>query len=187
MRVVAGTAKGRRLAAPPSKTTRPFTGKAKEGVFSSLSNRIANSRVLDLFAGSGSMAIEALSRGADAAVLVDSNRSAVAVIRRNLETCGFEAQVIKGDLPGALSVVSGEFDLVFVDPPYSLALTSVLETLEALVPHLADGATIVLHRRREDGVIQVLEALDYVSIEDERTYGDSLIVRLSHDQPKGDK
>ncbi len=179
MRVIAGTAKGRRLKAPPADSTRPFTGRAKEGVFSSIGDRLAGARVLDLYAGSGSLAIEALSRGAAAATLIERDRRAVGVIRHNLETCAFEADVIHGELPAALARVSGTHDLVFVDPPYRLSLASVGEVLQMLPPLLADGATVVWHHRKGADGRPVLESLiDGLEVEDERAYGDSHIVRL---------
>ncbi len=175
MRVIAGTAGGRKLKAPPAATTRPFTGKAKEGVFSSIAPRLPGARVLDLYAGSGSLSIEALSRGAAAATMVEENREAVKVIQQNLAICGFAAVVIRGTLPAALARVSGVHDLVFVDPPYRLSLASVHETLEHLDPYLADGATVVVHRRKGEGLAGAVGGL---VVEDDRTYGDSQIVRL---------
>jgi len=161
-------------------------------VFSSLGARVPNSRVLDLFSGSGSLAIEALSRGAESAVLVERDRGAVAVIESNLALCGFEARVVKGELAAALDRIVGEFDLVFVDPPYGLALASVFETISAVVPLLSEAGLVVLHRRREAGVLEDLEAAvdgldEDLIIEDHRAYGDSLIVRLAHNPAKGDR
>ncbi|NNC41877.1 MAG: 16S rRNA (guanine(966)-N(2))-methyltransferase RsmD [Acidimicrobiia bacterium] len=175
MRVIAGKVGGRKLSAPPPSTTRPFTGKAKEGVFSSIADRIEGARVLDLYAGSGSLGIEALSRGASEATMVEESREAVKVISANLAACGFDASVIRGTLPAAMSRVTGLHDLVFVDPPYRLSLASVQDVVEHLGPYLADGATVIVHRRKGDGLIQAGEGLE---VEDVRTYGDSEIVRL---------
>lgn len=175
VRVIAGKVGGRKLAAPSPSTTRPFTGKAKEGVFSSIAGRIEGARVLDLYAGSGSLGIEALSRGASEATMIEENREAVQVIRSNLAACGFDASIVRGVLPGAMSRITGVYDLVFVDPPYRLSLASVQDVVDHLIPFLADGATVVVHRRKGEGIIQPGEGLE---IEDVRTYGDSEIVRI---------
>lgn len=107
--------------------------------------------------------------------MVEENREAVKVIQQNLAICGFAAVVIRGTLPAALARVSGVHDLVFVDPPYRLSLASVHETLEHLDPYLADGATVVVHRRKGEGLAGAVGGL---VVEDDRTYGDSQIVRL---------
>lgn len=174
MRVVSGTARGRKLKAPPSGITRPFTGKAKEGVFSSISERVEGASVLDLFAGSGSLAIEALSRGAASAVIIEENGQAMKVIGQNLASCDMEATMIKASLPKALARVTGSFDLAFIDPPYRLSLASVVEVLELVAPLMESDGTVVVHRRRGSGDLEAVAGLE---MEDDRTYGDSHIVR----------
>ncbi len=125
MRVIGGSARGRRLAAPRGRGTRPTADRVREALFNILGEAVRGSAVLDLFAGSGALGIEALSRGAASAVFVDSDRSALACLRSNLENLGFESQstVIKAE---SLSYVrkmaseSGSFDLIFADPPYTM-------------------------------------------------------------------
>ena len=132
-----------------------------------------------MFAGSGSLAIEALSRGAASATLVEQDPAAVDVIRQNLAACGFEAIVVKGSLPDALDRVEGPFDLVFVDPPYRLSLASVLEILELAFPLVAMDATVMVHRRKGDGGLAPVDGrVEGFGMEDDRLYGDSHIVRL---------
>lgn len=123
MRVIAGKAKGRNLAAPKGRITRPTSDRVREALFSILQVRVPGSRVLDLYAGSGALGIEALSRGAGAATFVDRDVRAVAIIRMNLAACGFghQATILRDDVLRALRALAarGEtFDLVFFDPPY---------------------------------------------------------------------
>jgi 16S rRNA (guanine966-N2)-methyltransferase len=150
-RVISGTAGGIHLLAPEGKGTRPTSDRVKEALFSILSPRLADARVLDLFAGTGQLAIEALSRGARSAVLVDPDRAAIARIRQNLERTRLAALAVV--LPtfarSALEQMAREgraFDLVFLDPPYAEALPwfrDVAERLEA-GGLLAPGALVVL-------------------------------------------
>jgi 16S rRNA (guanine(966)-N(2))-methyltransferase RsmD len=124
MRVITGSARGRRLQELPGMETRPTTGRVKEGLFSALQFEIGGRRVLDLFAGTGQLGIEALSRGAARAVFVDCRKDAVAVIRENLKCTGLSdfAQVVSGDAMDYLRTVREKFDLVFLDPPYAAGL-----------------------------------------------------------------
>ena len=120
MRVITGTARGRRLKELEGMETRPTTDRVKEGLFSIIQFDIEGRRVLDLFAGTGQLGIEALSRGARECVFVDQRRDAVALVRENLEICGLSdrAKVHLGD--GLSYLKSGEtFDLIFLDPPYA--------------------------------------------------------------------
>ena len=151
LRVVAGEAGGRRLVAPPD--ARPTTDRVREAVFSALGDVVQGATVLDLYAGSGAMAIEALSRGAERAVLVDRDRAARAAIAENLETTGYtdRARVeegtvmrfLEGPHPGWAQV-----DLVFCDPPYELPDAEVAAVLDALREPwcLTDDAVVVVER-----------------------------------------
>lgn len=154
MRVVAGSAKGVRLA-PVPRGVRPVSDRAREGLFSSLGDRVRGARVLDLYAGSGALGVEALSRGAAEAVFVERDRAALAAVRRNLEltrsgdrgvVVGVDVRrfVTRDDKNGA------PFDLVLADPPYDVGGSELREVLA----ELADGWlakqdwTVVLTRRR---------------------------------------
>ncbi len=155
MRVIAGSARGVRLAPVPS-GTRPVSDRAREGIFSSLGDLVVEAGVLDLYAGTGAMGIEALSRGAAHAVLVDHGEPAARTIRENLKRTGLgAAQVRREDVRAALRrpdlgpPEGGGFDLVFVDPPYATDPIVLTEVLEALRVHLAKNATIVLTRPRK--------------------------------------
>ena len=121
MRVISGTARGTRLAAlPGEEITRPTVDRVKEGMFSAVQFLLAGARVLDLFAGSGQLGIEALSRGAASAVFVDSSRDSIEVVRENLNTTQLaqSAQVIQMDSLAFLAGQCGPFDIALLDPPY---------------------------------------------------------------------
>lgn len=153
MRVIAGTAGGRRLVVPRGDRTRPTADRVREAVFSSLQPRLPGARVLNLFAGSGALAIEALSRGADHATLVERARPALDAIRRNLDAAGVadRAVVVSADLPGALDRVEGPFDVVFLDPPYGLDRDVLAVVLERLHAHCAPDAAIRLEQATRAG------------------------------------
>jgi 16S rRNA (guanine966-N2)-methyltransferase len=121
MRVIAGSAKGLRLAAVP-KGTRPLSDRAREGLFSSLGSSVAGARVLDLFAGTGAIGIEALSRGAAEATFVDGSPGAIRAIRANLERTrlGAHATVVRRDVLRFLRETGTPHDLVMLDPPYAI-------------------------------------------------------------------
>ena len=133
MRVITGTARGRRLGELKGQETRPTTGKVKEGVFSALQFDIEGRRVLDLFAATGQMGIEALSRGAQSCTFVDCRKDAAQLVRDNLAVCALadRAQVVCGDAMGYLSSLRTQYDLIFLDPPYAD------DTLERAIAHIA--------------------------------------------------
>jgi 16S rRNA (guanine966-N2)-methyltransferase len=156
VRIVAGVAGGRRLAVPPH-GTRPTSDRVREAVFSSLAARrvLEGTRVLDLYAGSGAMGLEALSRGAAHVRFVESDQRAAAVLRRNVEALGLggrdgrAAQVTTADVPAVLRSNPGQpYDLVLVDPPYALDGCAVDEVLSALAggAWLAPAALLVVER-----------------------------------------
>ncbi|HEY8838128.1 MAG TPA: RsmD family RNA methyltransferase [Dehalococcoidia bacterium] len=139
MRVIAGEARGRILHGPKSAGTRPTSDLARGAVFSMLESRGASfTRVLDLFAGTGALGIEALSRGADWADFIESDRAACGVIAANLVSTGFQqrAAVVCAALPVALRRVWGSYGLIFVDPPYGL------DNLSAVWDRLRESGTI---------------------------------------------
>ena len=146
MRVITGSARGRKLKTPETYDIRPTTDNVKEAVFNIIQFDVEGRRVLDLFAGTGQLGIEALSRGAAETVFVDRDREAVKIVKENLKTCGLQAQVRQKD---ALSALRREekFDLIFVDPPYDAGLYGeVLETIKS-VDKLTDGGIIIVEAR----------------------------------------
>ena len=169
MRVVAGAYKGRTLHAPRGQRTRPTADRVREAVFSML-GPVDGLRVLDLFAGSGALGIEALSRGADAAVFVERDPRAVAAIRRNLEPLGVETEVVRRDALAYLrDPPEAPFDLVFADPPYDAAVHLAGPLGEALATVVSEGARIVTESDKRNPLELTLPLLR------ERTYGDTRI------------
>lgn len=149
-RIVAGAAGGRRLAVPP-KGTRPTTDRVREALFNMLSARMDfdGLRVLDLYAGSGALGLEALSRGAAAVTLVDSDRRAAEVIARNIATVGLPGAVVRcGAVATVLGAGGASVDLVFADPPYDVSTPEVDAVLDALHRNgwLAPGGLVVIER-----------------------------------------
>ncbi|MBR5095395.1 MAG: 16S rRNA (guanine(966)-N(2))-methyltransferase RsmD [Oscillospiraceae bacterium] len=154
MRVITGTARGRKLKVPDNYDIRPTTDNVKEAVFNIIQFDVEGRRVLDLFAGTGQLGIEALSRGAASCTFVDESREAVRIVKDNLRVCGLQGTVLQQD---ALSVLRGgeKFDLIFVDPPYDAGLYApVLETI-VQVDKLSDGGIIICEARRETPLPEV--------------------------------
>jgi 16S rRNA (guanine966-N2)-methyltransferase len=169
VRIVAGSFKGRRLHAPPGRETRPTADRVREALFSIL-GPLDGERVLDLFSGSGALGIEALSRGADGAVFVDSDRRAIEAITRNLDAVRAEAQVHRRDALAYLRTASdGPFDLVFLDPPYSSASELAGPLSEALPAVLTKDARIVSESDKRNPLNLTLPLVD------ERVYGHTRI------------
>jgi 16S rRNA (guanine966-N2)-methyltransferase len=177
MRVIAGEAKGRRLTGIRRSAIRPTSDRVREALFSTLGAAVPGAAVLDLYAGSGALGIEALSRGAASAVFVDSDREAVDAIRANLSLTRMDdrATVVRTSVGGFLAAGRhGPFDIVFLDPPY--AQGPPLGDLGALVGGglLGDGASVVLETRGPIAPPPV-EGLELVSL---RRYGDTTLVFL---------
>ena len=189
MRVVGGRCKGVRLASFRGRSIRPTSDKVREAVFNILANMLdlgSVGKVLDLFAGTGAMGIEALSRGAAGAVFVDSDQRAIGIIRKNLEASGLaaSARVLKRDFKSAVGCLSasGEtFGLVFIDPPYDSSLAPV--ALEGLLDSgvLAHGGLVVVETSR---MSPLGTAIGY-EVLDERRYGDTLVYLLTQAAPRG--
>jgi 16S rRNA (guanine966-N2)-methyltransferase len=172
VRVIAGELKGRRLRAPKGTRTRPTADRVREAVFSILGD-VTGARVLDLFAGSGALGIEALSRGAASATFVDRDARAVEAIRRNLEPVTVGAHVDRRDVLAFLgsrtALRDGPFDLVFVDPPYSSADRLGAPLSERLPALISTTARIVTESDKRTPLELELPLLR------ERTYGHTRI------------
>jgi len=171
-RVIAGRHGGRRLQAPPGAGTRPTADRVREALFSILGADVEGRRVLDLFAGSGALGLEALSRGAAAATFVEQAAGAHRSIRANLDALGVRAELVRADALrwlGAARADGRQYDLAFLDPPYTRTGALGARLSVALPPVLAPGALVVA----ESGRRAPLE-LD-LPVTDERRYGDTLI------------
>lgn len=176
MRIVAGQFKGRRLAGPEGAATRPTSDKVREALFSILGD-VDGARVLDLFAGTGALGLEALSRGASSAVLVERDRRMGGVARRNIESVlGSDqsaARLVGGDAIKFLAAApAASFDLVFLDPPYAQSAVLAPKLAEDLPPVLAGGARVVVESDRRQPLELPESALSQRS---EHRYGDTLI------------
>lgn len=179
MRIIAGEARGRTLAAPPGRGTRPTQDYVRESLFNILSPRLAGARVLDLFAGTGALALEAVSRGAAFAVLCDRDRAALACIQKNIAALRQEerCRVFSGDYSACLRALSGGagFDLVFLDPPYRMENTGEIAGALWDAGLLLPGFLVVCEHRRGAPP----RADERFQAADTRRYGDTEITFLS--------
>lgn len=176
MRVIAGSARGVRLGrVPPG--TRPVSDRAREGLFSSLADLVPGARCVDLFAGTGAMGIEALSRGAASCLFVDAAPPAVRAIRENLERTGLadRATVLRSEASAGLAHHPGPFELAFLDPPYAHSVEDLRGVLAGLADTVAPGAMVALTRPKGNptDVIQV-----HWHVVRTLTYGDTRIFVL---------
>lgn len=143
MRVITGIAKGRRLfTLPGTDTVRPTSDRVKESIFSAIQFDVEGRRILDLFAGSGQLGIEALSRGAECAVFVDCSASSLDAVNRNLLLTGLsnKAKVVKSDYSSFLERTNETFDIAFLDPPYNAGILS--DALEKALKHMSDYGVV---------------------------------------------
>lgn len=171
MRVIAGRLGGRRLSAPRGMATRPTSDRVREALFSALGD-VSGAEVLDLYAGTGALGIEALSRGAARATFVENARPALAALRENLDTLGLagSAHVVSKAVKSAAGSLPGPFDLVFADPPYA-AVGEIVAVIAALRPALAPGARVVVEHASRDAAPD----LDGLSPRPTRNYGDTAV------------
>lgn len=178
VRVIAGSAKGRRLETPPGDTTRPITDRVKESLFGHLMPHLSGAHVLDLYAGSGALSLEAISRGAASAVLVERDPAALAAIEANVDALGFGGvtEVVRSDVAAFLRRGAPDvpFDLVFDDPPYSFDTRAVEEVLQLLAAGwVGPGSRVVVRRRRDDPRPALPERFEFARV---RNYGDTLVL-----------
>ena len=178
MRIIAGAARGRRLVAPAGDTVRPTADRVREALFSSLAPLLPGAAVLDGFAGTGALGLEARSRGAAHVTFVEQDRRALTALRRNVATVGLGGEVIvPGDVARMAAtgrLAGAPFDLVLLDPPYAFEEDALAGLLADLVPSLADRATVVVERAASAPAPRWPDALRPVS---ERRYGSTRLHR----------
>ena len=185
MRVVAGSAKGRRLLAPKGPGTRPVMDRVKTALFDILAGEVVGGRFLDLFAGTGGIGIEALSRGAEAATFIELEPEALRYVRRNLETTGLtaRAETVRADafrFLGDARAAGRRYDLVYVAPPqYQGMAARALAQLDAAPLTEPGGLVIAQIHPRERGELDAL-ALTRLRRYDERRYGSTLLLFYEH-------
>ena len=185
MRIIAGEYRGRRLDAPKGQGTRPTTDRVRESLMSALHSArggFAGAVVLDAFAGSGALALETLSRGADRAVLCERDREAVGTIERNLRTLGLSsdrARLMRTDVVKRPPAAGGApFDLVFLDPPYALGATAVFDLIARLDEAGSLAADVILsyeHDGADNDGVDARAASDGWAIASRRAFGDTVI------------
>lgn len=173
MRIISGEARGRRLFTPKDETvTRPTSDRTREAIFNIISMRVRGAKVLDMFAGTGAMGLEALSRGAVSAVFVDRSAEAASLIKRNADVTGFSgrSRMMRTDAEAAarsLDAAGERFDIIFMDPPYASDVMDRLFASGSAEKLLADGGIIVAEHGRE----KELSVPAGLCIKDKRAYG----------------
>lgn len=183
MRIIAGTAKGRRLSAPGTDQTRPATDRVREALFSAIGPWVEEADVLDLYAGSGSYGLEALSRGAASATFVEKARHAIESLRSNIAAVGLGGTIVASDVDAFLaSPGHRRFHLVFVDPPWDLPTRVVEEQLAQVDGILYPGGEVVVSRREGD---RRPTAPPGWRVATDRRYGDARIYRYVKQEEDG--
>jgi 16S rRNA (guanine966-N2)-methyltransferase len=183
MRITGGQIRGRRLASPKGKDIRPTADKVREAIFSLIGQDLTDYEVLDLFAGTGSLGIEALSRGASRALFIDLNHQALELINKNLALCGYESlgMVLRWDLrrglPWKKRIMGDQFNLVFMDPPYGQALISSM--LKELIKRnmITSPSLVVIESAISDPLPTKMEELH---LRDTKHYGETKIDIYDH-------
>lgn len=175
MRIITGAAKGRRLTAPDTERTRPATDRVREAIFSAIGPWVEDADVLDLYAGSGSYGLEALSRGAASATFVETGRQAIDALRSNIEAVGLGGTIVAADVDSFLREPGGRrYHLVFIDPPWELATEVVQEQMARLDPLVEPDGEVVVSRREGDRVPDIPPGWRVAT---DRRYGDARIYR----------
>ena len=185
MRIISGISRGTKLYTLDGENTRPTLDRVKEPLFSIIQTYIKDALVLDLFAGSGALGLEALSRGAKKAILCDKSYEAVNIIKKNIEKTHMEekTEVLCMDYKKCISTVKDKFDIIFIDPPYKLdvAIKSVEMILERNL--LSEDGLIVIETDDENRELQEIKNLNYnITIRDQRTYGRVKLIFLKKEE-----
>jgi 16S rRNA (guanine966-N2)-methyltransferase len=182
LRIISGTYKGKKLLPFPGKTIRPTSDRLREALFNILADKIQGALVLDLFAGTGALGIEALSRGAGAATFIEKDASAVLLLKKNIHACGLEenVHVIQWDILTNLNCIQSitpGFNLVFMDPPYQK------DMVQSALRHLSNSnalqnnACLVIEHSKFDPIPNIPKAFQ---LKDERKYGKTLVSFLEY-------
>lgn len=180
MRVISGKARGTKLSSIESLSTRPTLDRVKESLFNIIQNNLRSAVVLDLFAGSGQLGIEALSRGADKAYLCDINRDAVKMIKQNLEKTKLKdkAVVINEDYKKALRTLNTneKFDIIFIDPPYKedIAVDSIIDIIHE--SRLKENGIMIIETDEIERDLREINKIENIKIIDQRKYGRASLI-----------
>ena len=175
MKVISGKYKGRTISSINTPSTRPMMGIAREGIFNSLQLFIENSDVLDLFAGSGSMGIESLSRGAKFVTFIDNSLDCIKQINENLKDYDNDYSVINIDVSNYINQISNKYDIIFYDPPFEYSSENVNLDITKLSTNLNEGGFIVIHRHSNSSSTVLPKDVELYK---EKNYGQSKILIL---------
>jgi len=182
MRIIAGLHRGRRLKTPAGSKLRPTSDRVKEAIFNILGPRVRGAVVLDLFSGTGNLALEAVSRGAQEAVCVEKHPAALRLLQANVQLLGetHRVEIWPGPVERALPALARQgrrFDIIFLDPPYRTGLVAV--TVQAICAHglLGAGGLVVAEHAVEESLAAVMEQGD-LELFTRRTYGDTAVTFL---------
>lgn len=181
MRIISGKARGTKLYTLEGLNTRPTLDRIKESLFNIIQNKLVDSTVLDLFSGSGALALESLSRGAKRAILCDNNIKAIEIIKKNIEKCHFEdcTNLNYKDYKKCIQDLNEQVDIIFIDPPYRLdiAIDAIKKILESEI--LKEDSLIVLETDEEERELKELEKVEKIEIKDLRRYGRVKLIFLN--------
>jgi len=184
LRIISGSLRGKKIQSVPGTDIRPTSNRVREAIFNILSNSVSGVHVLDLFAGSGPLGIEAMSRGAESTVFIDNNKNAVSVIEKNIDSCSLtkRVEIISCDVVYSLSFLKSarpEFKLVFMDPPYNKNLIKPALVNIHLSGSLKKNARIIIEHSSSEKIPQDLQEFN---IEDEKKYGKTKVSFLIYRQ-----
>ncbi|SLM28282.1 putative small methyltransferase [Desulfamplus magnetovallimortis] len=187
MRIISGTCRGRKLISPGNNSIRPTSDRVRESVFNILGEMVKGASVLDLFAGTGALGIESLSRGARSAIFADVSRQSCRIIRQNTELCKMTSQstIITCDLSKAslpYQLTSEKFNLLFMDPPYNKGFVSATLDNNTLLDTLASDAVIIIEHAPGEPIPGELER---VKLYDQRKYGKTVVSFLTPVEQSG--
>lgn len=181
MRIISGTARGTKLYTLEGNNTRPTLDRVKESLFNIIQNKLKDGIVLDLFSGSGALALESLSRGAKYAYLCDTNQEAIEIIKKNIIKTHFEDKTVlfKKDYKKVINCIKDKIDIAFIDPPYehNIAIDAVKRILEKNI--LKEDAVIIIETDDEKREINQLEKIENIKIYDLRSYGRVKLIFLN--------
>jgi len=172
MRVIAGKYKGLKIQTINKTATRPVMSKMKESIFSSLQFELNNAEVLDLFAGSGSLGLESLSRGAFSCVFVEISKEAVEIITENLKSIEEDVIIENNDVLTWINQSKNKYDLIFVDPPFEFSSMRVSLLLDSIYKNLKDTGKIIVHRHSSSDRTNIVKKLE---LDKEKTFGQSVL------------
>ena len=172
LRISGGTLKGRRLKTPNTPTTRPTSEKLRQSFFNINQHRISDSRFLDLFAGTGAMGIEAISRGAASATFIEQDRQALSCLRENVDALGISSQchIIAGDVRKVLHRTANQFDIIYIDPPYGRGLSNPVITLLDSSDILAQNGLLFLEE-----TMYTDQPLETLTLQEKRPFGERFL------------